>query len=238
DMASGTAKGPRAYILDLGLAWLRAPRHDPRLDGGPAPEASMHSGAGTVGWVAPEQIRRAATLVGPATDLYALGCIIYRVLVGKEVFEGNAQEVLRAHKRTPVPPLEPPPDVPPGVSGFVQKLLAKKPWHRFEYAADARRAWAAHRPAHTATMEDVIQSTPAVRAAPASSRPALGSAVAAAQSLTPGLLSLRPSPMIAREEERAKLWQIVLAVCGAPPRSPYARRMVAIIGEAGVGKSR
>ncbi|HEY1958954.1 MAG TPA: protein kinase [Polyangiaceae bacterium] len=238
DMASGTSKGPRAYILDLGLAWLRAPRHDPRLDGGPAPEASMHSGAGTVGWVAPEQIRRAATLVGPATDLYALGCIIYRVLVGKEVFEGNAQEVLRAHKRTPVPPLELPPDVPAGVSGFVQKLLAKKPWQRFEYAADARRAWAAFRPAHTATMEDVMASAPAVRAAPASSRPALGSAVAAAQSLTPGLLSLRPSPMIARDDERANLWQIVLAVCGAPPRSPYARRMVAVIGEAGVGKSR
>jgi tRNA A-37 threonylcarbamoyl transferase component Bud32 len=238
DMAAGPQKAPRAYILDLGLAWLRRPRHDPRLDGGPVPEASMHSGAGTVGWVAPEQIRRAATLVGPATDLYALGCIIYRVLVGKEVFEGNAQEVLRAHKRTPVPPLELPADVPPGVSGFVQRLLAKKPWHRFEYATDARRAWAAFRPAHTQAMEDVMATMPMVRAAPASSRPALGNAVAAAQSLTPGLLSLRPSPMIARDDERAKLWQIVLAVCGSPARSQFARRMVAIIGEAGVGKSR
>jgi serine/threonine protein kinase/tetratricopeptide (TPR) repeat protein len=235
---AGASKGPRAYILDLGLAWLRRPRHDPRLDGAPAPEASMHSGAGTVGWVAPEQIRRAATLVGAATDLYALGCIVYRVLVGKEVFEGNAQEVLRAHKRTPVPPLDLPSDVPPGVSAYVQRLLAKKPWHRFEYAADARRAWAAFKPAHSQAMEEVVASAPSVRVAPASSRPALGNAVAAAQSLTPGLLSLRPSPMIARDEERAKLWQIILAVCGAPPRSAYARRMVAIIGEAGVGKSR
>jgi serine/threonine protein kinase len=234
----GPHKGPRAYILDLGLAWLRRPRHDPRLDGGPAPEASMHSGAGTVGWVAPEQIRRAATLVGPPTDLYALGCIIYRVLVGKEVFEGNAQEVLRAHKRTPVPALELPADVPQGVSPFVQKLLAKKPWHRFEYATDARRAWAAFRPAHTQAMEDVMAHEPVTRVAPASSRPSLGNAIAAGQSLTPGLLSLRASPMIARDDERAKLWQIVLAVCGAPPRSQYARRMVAIIGEAGVGKSR
>jgi len=259
DMAPGiaTQKAPRAYILDLGLAWLRTPRHDPRLDGGPAPEASVHSGAGTVGWVAPEQIRRAATLVGPSTDLYALGCIIYRVLVGKEVFEGNAQEVLRAHKRTPVPPLELQPDVPPLVSGFVQKLLAKKPWQRFEYAADARRAWAQFRPAHTATMEDIFvgqmrplvpggkpprssrtTSIPPPRNAPASSRPSIGLAITQAQSLTPGLLSLRPSPLIARDEERAKLWQIVLAVCGAPARSQYARRMVAIIGEAGVGKSR
>jgi serine/threonine protein kinase len=249
DMAqAGAQRAPRAYILDLGLAWLRRPRHDPRLDGGPAPEASMHSGAGTVGWVAPEQIRRAATLVGPPTDLYALGCIIYRVLVGKEVFEGNAQEVLRAHKRTPVPPLELQPDVPPLVSGFVQKLLAKKPWNRFEYATDARRAWAQFRPAHTQAMEDIFTGGPKPNAArsstrppamPASSRPAtIGQVVAAAQSLTPGLLSLRPSPLIARDEERAKLWQILLAVCGAPARSQYARRMVAVIGEAGVGKSR
>ncbi len=264
-IGTGAAKAPRAYILDLGLAWLRRPRHDPRLDGGPAPEASMHSGAGTVGWVAPEQIRRAATLVGPPTDLYALGCIIYRVLVGKEVFEGNAQDVLRAHKRTPVPPLELQADVPPLVSNFVQKLLAKKPWQRFEYATDARRAWAQFRPAHTHAMEDIVitsvrpprSSTASTdprsgtrtgstrppprepnRVGPASSRPTIGQAITQAQSLTPGLLSLRPSPLIARDEERAKLWQIVLAVCGAPARSQYARRMVAVIGEAGVGKSR
>ena len=245
--ATGIQKGPRAYILDLGLAWLRRPQHDSRLDGAPAPEASMHSGAGTVGWVAPEQIRRAATLVGPATDLYALGCIIYRVLVGKEVFEGNAQEVLRAHKRTPVPPLDLPAEVPAGVSAFVQRLLAKKPWHRFEYATDARRAWAAFRPAHTQAMEELVaglpvpgpaRSTDGPRTAPVSSRPQLAAHVTADQSLTPGLLSLRPSPMIARDPEREKLWQTVLTVCGAPARSQYARRMVAIIGEAGVGKSR
>ena len=103
DLAS-TTLGPRAFVLDLGLAWLREYRHDSRLDGVSAPEVAVHSGAGTVGWVAPEQIRRQASLVGPATDLYALGCVMYRVLAGREVFEGNAQDVLRAHKRTPVPP--------------------------------------------------------------------------------------------------------------------------------------
>ena len=97
---STTGRGPRACVLDLGLAWLREYRHDSRLDGASAPEVAVHSGAGTVGWVAPEQIRRQATLVGPATDLYALGCVMYRVLSGHEVFEGNAQDVLRAHKRT------------------------------------------------------------------------------------------------------------------------------------------
>jgi len=95
DLAS-TGRGPRAYVLDLGLAWLRETRHDSRLDGAPEPELAVHSGAGTVGWVAPEQIRKLAPHVGPPTDLYALGCILYRILSGKEVFEGNAQDVLRA----------------------------------------------------------------------------------------------------------------------------------------------
>ncbi len=233
DLAS-TGRGPRAYILDLGLAWLRESRHDSRLDGAPEPELAVHSGAGTVGWVAPEQIRKQATLVGPATDLYALGCIMYRVLTGKEVFEGTAQEVLRAHKRTPVTLPTFPDGVPPQVGLFIQRLLAKKPWHRFELAADARRVWAQFRPRHAPTLEETVASAPAPPPEP-SSTPEMGRVVAAARSLAPGLLSLRASPMVAREQERQDLLDIAVSVCaGQTPQ----HRMVAIIGEAGIGKSR
>jgi serine/threonine protein kinase len=230
---AGAGRGPRAYILDLGLAWLRESRHDSRLDGAPEPELAVHAGAGTVGWVAPEQIRKQATLVGPATDLYALGCIMYRVLTGKEVFEGTAQEVLRAHKRTPVPAPVLPEGVPHQVGLFVQRLLAKKPWHRFDLAADARRVWAQFRPRHAPTLEETVASVPAPPPEPSSS-PEMGRAVAAARSLAPGLLSLRPSPMVAREAERRELMEIVHSVCSGQPQ----HRMVALIGEAGVGKSR
>ncbi len=236
DLAS-TGRGPRAYVLDLGLAWLRQPRHDPRLDGSPEPELATHSGAGTVGWVAPEQIRKAAPHVGPPTDMYALGCIMYRVLTGKEVFEGNAQDVLRAHKRTPVPALKLADGVPPGVSPYVQKLLAKKPWQRFELAADARAAWAQLRPTHAPTLEETMAALPAPAPGvpmPASSSPAMGRAVAQARSLAPGLLSMRPSPTIARDPERRELLQMVEQLAtGVGPM----QRMVAVLGEAGVGKS-
>jgi serine/threonine protein kinase len=53
DLAT-SGRGPRAFVLDLGLAWLREYRHDSRLDGASAPAVAVHSGAGTVGWVAPE----------------------------------------------------------------------------------------------------------------------------------------------------------------------------------------
>ena len=235
DLAS-TSRGPRAAILDLGLAWLRESRHDPRLDGAPAPEPAVHAGAGTVGWVAPEQIRKAAPHVGPPTDLYALGCIVYRILTGKEVFEGNAQDVLRAHKRTAVPPLKLAEGVPEGVGPYVQRLLAKRPWHRFDLAADARRAWRQFKPKHALSLEEVIESGPTSAGEPLtmpSSHPSPG--VLAAKSLAPGLLTLRPSPMVGREEERRELLRIVDDIClgnGAP------QRMLALIGEAGVGKSR
>jgi tetratricopeptide (TPR) repeat protein len=226
DLASN-GRGPRAYILDLGLAWLRQSRHDPRLDGAPAPEPAVHSGAGTVGWVAPEQIRKAATHVGPPTDLYALGCVVYRVLTGKEVFEGSAQDVLRAHKRTAVPALALAPDVPVAVSAYVQRLLAKRPWHRFDLAADARKAWAEFRPPGAAAMEDMGEP-------PSMRPPRARGAVAAARSLAPGLLTLRQSPMVGREAERRELMQTVEDVCsGLTPQ-----RLIVLIGEAGVGKSR
>ena len=223
DLAS-SGRGPRAYLLDLGLAWLREYRHDSRLDGARAPEVAVHSGAGTVGWVAPEQIRRQAALVGPATDLYALGCVMYRVLSGREVFEGNAQDVLRAHKRTPVPMPTLPQEVPVEAGRFVLRLLEKKPWHRYEFAADARRAWEAVKPPHVASLEELMQSAPSSRAAPATYT----------RSLAPGILSLRAPMLVARQEERSELWAAVNAVAAGQPR----QALIALIGEAGVGKSR
>jgi serine/threonine protein kinase/tetratricopeptide (TPR) repeat protein len=224
DLASSGGRGPRAYLLDLGLAWLREYRHDSRLDGARAPEVAVHSGAGTVGWVAPEQIRRQAALVGPPTDLYALGCVMYRVLTGREIFEGNAQDVLRAHKRTAVPPPTLPDDVPPDAGKFVLRLLEKKPWNRYEFAGDARRAWLRVKPAQASTLEDTVQSAPSSRTFPASY----------AKSLAPGILSLRAPMLVARNDERRELWSAVQAIAAGNPK----QELIALIGEAGVGKSR
>ena len=46
------------------------------------------------------------------------------------------------------------------------RLLAKKPWHRFEFAADARRAWMQFRPAHAPTLEETVAAHVRAPAAP------------------------------------------------------------------------
>ena len=182
----------------------------------------MHSGAGTVGWVAPEQIRRQVALVGPATDLYALGCVVFRLLTGREVFEGSTQDVLRAHKRTPVIVPRLPEGVPPAAGKFVLRLLKKKPWNRFEFAADARRSWNQIKPANASTLEDIVQGLPSLRGRHLR------------EVARSGYLSLRSPGLVARQQERRELLDAVHSVA----TGSHSQELLALIGDAGVGKSR
>ncbi len=73
---------------------------DHRLRPGPADEgdALTKSGVlvGTPGYMAPEQAGGDA-LVGPATDMYALGVMLYQLLAGQLPFQGDCPlEVLKA----------------------------------------------------------------------------------------------------------------------------------------------
>jgi eukaryotic-like serine/threonine-protein kinase len=227
---------PRAYLLDLGLAWLLADRTDPRLEPTPLGAPAMPFGLGTPGWMSPEQIRNAVPHIGPPTDLYALGSVLFELLTRREVYEGTAKELLRKHRDEPIPAFDLPAEVPPGVDGFVRRLLAKRPWHRFRYAADARTAWAAFKPrspvrwyAPNVRVGDEPKDPALLRVTPPSDLPS--------NSLRfgPGILPLRPSPLIGRQRERETLWAHAEATARGegPPK-----RLVVLRGEAGVGKSK
>lgn len=232
---------PKVRILDFGLAWLKQDPHDERLDGTKAMEFAPHAGAGTPGYMAPEQIQHEMHHVVGATDLYALGCILYKLLSGHAPFSGDSKDLLRQHAFDPPPPLEPIVDAPEGVGDFVMRLLAKYPWDRWEFAEEARSEWSRWRP--SADVAPDVWRFPAVPRKPrqqeAATRktgtrganPELGLAADPA----PGLLSIRPSPLCGREDVRQLLRELcdeVIEGNGAP------HRLVILVGPAGVGKSR
>ncbi|MEL7372275.1 MAG: protein kinase, partial [Myxococcota bacterium] len=75
---------------------------------------------GTPMYMAPEQI--AGTEVGPATDLYALGVLLYQMLSGKPPFTGDIKRLAFQHVQTPPPALASPYG---GLSDLSRDLMAK-----------------------------------------------------------------------------------------------------------------
>ncbi len=240
----------RTYILDLGLAWLMQDRVDHRLDGSTEAEPTVRYGAGTPGWMAPEQIRYATPHIGPATDLYALGCILFAMVANREPYTGTNEELLQQHRNAPIPEPSVPMDAPKEVAQFVMRLMAKRPWHRFTFAADARRAWRAFQPSRRGSVS--ATTTPLPRAggsiAPNPSRDAItlpetssDGTIGQVSTAAAGLLALRPSPFVARQAERGRLIAIAHEVAEAfadPKTRALSRRLVVLSGDAGVGKSR
>jgi serine/threonine protein kinase/tetratricopeptide (TPR) repeat protein len=227
---------PRVHILDLGLAWLKEDPHDERLDGTKAMEFLPHAGAGTPGYMAPEQIKHETHHVCGATDLYALGCLLYRLTGGRAPFVGDTKELLHQHAFEQAPALLPAIEVPQLVIEFVARLLAKRPWDRYEFAAEARRAWKVLSPQWPLppTIWDLPElETSADGPRKPSNRPPRR--LRATSERPTGLLSIRPSPLVGRQDIRTRLLQIARQVANGegPPH-----RLVLLLGPAGVGKSR
>ncbi len=123
---------PGWKLVDFGIATL--------LD--QTVEESINQGIiGTLAYMSPEQIRATWRDYGPWTDLYALGCMLYRVIGGHRAFKerkGTALMIAQLNK-APVP-LEPQVAVPQGLHEWMAKLLEKNPRDRFQSAADAALA--------------------------------------------------------------------------------------------------
>ena len=93
---------------------------------------------GTPAYAAPEQVQNRAAAIGPATDVYGLGAILYELLTGCRPFDaGSVPEILRAVvDRDPVPPRRLRPDCPRNLETVCLKCLQKDPGRRYASAAD------------------------------------------------------------------------------------------------------
>lgn len=92
---------------------------------------------GTPRYLAPE--RAAGQPATPASDVYAVGAIMYECLAGRPVFQ--AEGAATAGGRTPAPsPAGAVPGVPAGLAAVVDRALAHDPVHRFANARAMRHA--------------------------------------------------------------------------------------------------
>ena len=125
-------------ILDFGLARDTSVQSDQTRLESPtmAPATTPGTVLGTVGYMAPEQVR--GEPADHRSDIFALGCVLYEMLTGERAFKREtAAETMSAILR------EDPPDpstlnvtVAPGVLRALRRCLEKRPQERFESARD------------------------------------------------------------------------------------------------------
>jgi eukaryotic-like serine/threonine-protein kinase len=91
---------------------------------------------GTPCYMAPEQAVNAGPAIGPATDVYALGSILYEMLVGRPPFEADSpfETVLRVLRVEPVSPASLRPSLPRDLATICLKCLEKSPQRRYASA--------------------------------------------------------------------------------------------------------
>jgi serine/threonine protein kinase len=118
----------RPVVLDFGIAR--------RMD---EPAGLTRAGVviGTPSFMPPEQAGEAGGVIGPASDVYALGAILYRILTGRLPYE--AETALGTLLLVAGPNMAPSirelrPDVPLALSNICMKCLSKRPEDRYASA--------------------------------------------------------------------------------------------------------
>lgn len=126
-------KQGRPYLADFGIAQIVG---DTRLT-----QSGMSTG--TPQYMSPEQVTGGT--ISPATDIYALGIMLYQLTTGHLPFTGgNPATVMMSHVTEPpqLPHIYAP-DISPAVESVILKALAKEHGDRFEDAATLWQALAA-----------------------------------------------------------------------------------------------
>ena len=202
-------RGGHAKVMDFGLAKLTRSRlageaSRPLSDAGATTPGMV---LGTVGYMAPEQIR--AEGIDHRTDIFAFGCLLYEMLSGRRAFQGAtvADTISAILAGEPAPLLRAGEPLPPALEKIVRRCLEKRPDDRFSSAKDLGYA-----------LEAVAEVWPreSVRP-PEEPKP------------YPGLASFTEEDaerFFGREEEVAALWRKI-------PEQP----LLALIGPSGSGKT-
>jgi hypothetical protein len=117
-------------IADFGIAKATSAVKEPTLN-----LTATGTTLGTPNYIAPEQAM--AQELGPATDLYSLGVMAWEFFVGYVPFHDTEEPIAIAmrHVNEDIPPVSSlRPDVDPGISEWIDRLLVKDPRGRVQSA--------------------------------------------------------------------------------------------------------
>ncbi len=120
-------------IMDFGLAQFQT-----------SDESQITAGGdflGTPAFASPEQLRGQSEMIGPASDVYSLGAILFQMLTGQPPFVGNVAVVIKQALDEPAPkPSDFNPAVPASLDAICQRALAKLPQDRFSSTSEFANA--------------------------------------------------------------------------------------------------
>jgi serine/threonine protein kinase/formylglycine-generating enzyme required for sulfatase activity len=146
---------------------------------------------GTPAYMSPEQARGENTLVGPASDVYSLGAILYHLLAGRPPYDGSAGVVLQQIRGTKGPmPLD---EATQGQAPVPAELVAVS-------TRAMQRAIADRYPDAGALARDVVAFLDGARR-----REQALHALESAQALEPSIAALRERSLGLRREAEAVL---------------------------------
>jgi Tol biopolymer transport system component len=117
-------------LLDFGLAKLQ-----PAFVGSEAATMALTGVgqiAGTLNYMSPEQVQ--GQEMGPTSDIFSFGLVLYELITGKRAFEGNPASVIAAILERPAPSVA---DVAPAaLDRALNRCLEKDPENRWQSARD------------------------------------------------------------------------------------------------------
>ncbi|HEU5049298.1 MAG TPA: serine/threonine-protein kinase [Gemmatimonadales bacterium] len=179
-------EGP--LVADFGIAHAIGQTGEQKL-------TSTGTAIGTAAYMSPEQAAGTGRLDG-RSDIYALGCVAYEMLIGEPPFSGpTTQAVMSRHAVATPPSLRVVrPGLPPAVEAVVLRALAKSPADRFRSATEFADAFEAAARGGGGTVEIAAPPQPRRRWLV----PALG-----ALAVILGVLTIRPWALGGRGNDAA-----------------------------------
>jgi serine/threonine protein kinase/DNA-binding SARP family transcriptional activator len=180
---------------------------------------------GTPHYIAPEIWEgQSAT---PQGDIYALGCLLYEMLTGEKLFQGESPPaVMAAHFNRLALPEAWPEGVPPGVAQVLKTALARQPANRYTSTGEMAKALASlelPESEDSSNLEVPIQS-PKIQNLKSPVRAFPG------KIQNPNNLPPQTTLFIGREEELADIRRLLLD-------EPDCR-LLTLVGPGGIGKTR